>query len=139
MIQQLVGFNVEMISCSHEWQKHTLAILLSSLVVTPVIEPFKNMVAYNHRPTCMSLQFAAGEDYEAQTNAPFVFAAGSPLGTTVCVNISIVNDDKVEETESFAFDLSSNDPVDISAGNGVVFIVDDDSKRYHLLAAFYTV
>ena len=76
----------------------------------------------------MSLQFAADEDYEEQINTEFIFSAGSPLGTTVCVNISIVNDDKVAETESFAIELSSTDPVNIAGNNGMVFIVDDDSK-----------
>ena len=76
-----------------------------------------------------SPHFAANEDYEEQNNEQFVFTSGSPAGsTTECIDISIMDDDKVEDTESFTFVLSSSDPVNISPINGVVFIMDDDSK-----------
>lgn len=58
-----------------------------------------------------------------------MFTSGSSLGTTDCINIPINDDDKVENTESFTFVLSSSDPVNISPSSGVVFIDDDDSKQ----------
>ena len=79
-----------------------------------------------------SLHFTAGEDYEEQMNTEIIFPSGSPLGTTVCADISIVNDEKVEDiTEIFSFDLSSADPVDFSGSNGMVFIIDDDGKQHY--------
>ena len=75
-----------------------------------------------------SLHFAANVDYEEQNNEQFVFTSGSPVGTTECIDIPIIDDDKVEDTESFTFVLSSSDPVNISPSNGVAFIMDDDSK-----------
>ena len=65
-------------------------------------------------------------------NAPLVFMAGDDLGTTVCENVTIVDDiDTVEPDQTFSVIASSSDPVIISpVSEAEVTITDDDGMYY---------
>ena len=50
----------------------------------------------------------------------------------ICIPISISNDEVVEETESFAVTLVSEDPaIELTLPNASVIIVDGSSKYMH--------
>ena len=64
-------------------------------------------------------------------NEPVVFQLGSMIGTMQCVEVSIMNEDVVENDEIFNADLSSVDPgVEIPAAQSqaTATIINDDSK-----------
>ena len=58
------------------------------------------------------------DDY-ISLNETLEFPAESSLGTRICVNVTIVNDVRVESEEDFSISLSSIDPV---------IIIDPDSE-----------
>ena len=59
-----------------------------------------------------------------------------PGGTEAFYEISIVNDDDHESSETFTASLSSTDPnVNIVDGNVTITIIDDDGK-YHQIWFF---
>ena len=73
----------------------------------------------------------APEDFESQVNTEITLLAGSAPGTRdICVPIPIEPDSKVETSEQFSIRLSSDGPVDIIGSDGVVTIIDDDSKQH---------
>ena len=61
-------------------------------------------------------------------NTELLLPSGSTVGDTVCEDIVINEDEKLEDDEQFTFSLTSNDPVDFVTSSGNVTIVDDDSK-----------
>ncbi len=71
---------------------------------------------------------SAGEDYE-ELNLAVVF---SPGVYQVCVNVSILEDDNVENDETFSIKLTSSDQAVVTdVDNAMVTIVEDnDSKLY---------
>ena len=52
-----------------------------------------------------SVSAAAGSDYTA-ISSPLMFPAGSHDGSEQCVNVSIVDDETVEEDETFTVELT---------------------------------
>lgn len=73
----------------------------------------------------------AGLDY-APTNATVILPALSPNGTSRCVTITIIDDDEMEERESFFINLNNptRDVITVQEGENIltVLILDDDSK-----------
>jgi len=63
------------------------------------------------------------------TTVELVFMSGAFNGSMECANISIVNDSRLEENETFDIELTSSDP-DVVLGNNVttIILVDDDGK-----------
>ena len=51
------------------------------------------------------------------------------MGGSVCQEIDIEDDDKLEDDEQFTYTLSSDDPVEFLASSGTVTIEDDDSTQ----------
>ena len=55
--------------------------------------------------------------------------SGDPLGSTACLNVSIIDDDIVEAVEMFTVNASSSDPVIISPiAQAEISIADNDGK-----------
>ena len=81
----------------------------------------------------------AGEDYEEQIDREIVIPASTAVGETVCVDIPIETDDKVEDDEMFDFELSSDNDAVVFVGvtAGSVTIEDDDSEQ-HILFTYKT-
>ena len=76
--------------------------------------------------------YIAPLDY-AVVNTVVVFPVGSSGGDTECVNVTIVDDDVIEETETFtlqasAVDTSSLVIIDPSLSQTTVAIADSESK-----------
>ena len=72
----------------------------------------------------------ASEDFEA-SSFPITFVPDSLNNHTVCVNISVVFDEMLEEIEGFVLFINSSDSsVQIPLPNVFVFIVDNSSKFY---------
>ena len=73
--------------------------------------------------------YHAGEDYNADTSA-LSFLPGSLNGTEMCLNISIIDDDRVEYNETFSITLTVDNPLDTINGGSTahadVTIVDND-------------
>ena len=70
---------------------------------------------------------AAGVDYVEVSNN-LTFGPSSP--TEQCVSITLLDDDYLEENETFSVSASTADSaVDIVSGTTVVTIVDNDSKN----------
>lgn len=70
-----------------------------------------------------------GSDYVNEVNSSIMFFPGIYTGNQTCTNIIILDNSPVEiDPERFGISLSSNDPVDILNGSGVIYIDDDDSK-----------
>ena len=77
-------------------------------------------------PLCPSLN-AAGEDYITVSDS-LTFGPLSP--TEQCVSITLLDDDYLEENETFSVSASTADSaVDIVSGTTVVTIVDNDGKN----------
>ena len=77
------------------------------------------------------LHFTAAVDYVSLDNFPLSYEAGSPLNSERCVNITILDDDVVEDDESLQVSLSTIDPVlltPISLAE-VIILTDNDSKN----------
>ena len=70
----------------------------------------------------------------ALTNVPLYYGAGSPLNSERCVNIIIIDDDVIEDNQSFEVSLSTSDPVFLTPIDQalVTIATDNDSKRNHL-------
>ena len=84
------------------------------------------MVHYSHINTFF---YTDGNDYVGIQDITLEFEAGSPEGTTVCVDISILNEDVVEPEQEFSVQLFSMDPVNIGPnGTATVIIVDSDGE-----------
>ena len=79
-----------------------------------------------HLPLCPSLN-AAGDDYMAVSDS-LTFGPSSP--TKQCVSITLLDDDYLEENETFSVSASTADSaVDIVSDTTVVTIVDNDGKN----------
>ena len=70
-------------------------------------------------------------DYEPLENFPLYYEAGSPLNSERCVDIPILDDDVVENDQSFEVSLTSDDPVFLTPipQAEVVIATDNDSKN----------
>lgn len=67
---------------------------------------------------------------------PFQFERtfrSSTTNETICVNVTIVDDDAFEDTESFLVTVTSSDSVYLAGGPATVFIVDNDGNTDHIL------
>ena len=67
---------------------------------------------------------------------PFQFErtfSSSTTNETICVNVTIVDDDALEGTESFLVTVTSSDSVYLAGGPATVFIVDNDGNIDHNL------
>ncbi|WP_421939882.1 Calx-beta domain-containing protein [Pedobacter sp.] len=71
----------------------------------------------------------AGLDYTA-TSGTLTFPANSPAGTTLIVNIPIIDDQLVEKSESFSAGLSNVQGADVAIGTSpaIVTIADNDNS-----------
>ena len=70
--------------------------------------------------------YVAPDDYTAITSQPVTFSSAPDQ---ICILINISNDGEVEETESFAVALVSEDPaVQLTLQNASVIIIDSSSK-----------
>jgi len=63
--------------------------------------------------------------------------SGAFNGSMECANISIVNDNRLEENETFDIELTSSDPA-VVLGNDVTTttIIDDDGMQRLVLSGF---
>ena len=66
-------------------------------------------------------------DYAAVSES-VVFAANSPVGSQQCFTLTIINDVRKEEDETFTLTASVSDPNCPSPADVVVTIVNTDSK-----------
>ena len=66
-------------------------------------------------------------DYAAVSES-VVFAANSPVGSQQCFTLTIINDVRKEEDETFTLTASVSDPNCPSPGDVVVTILNADSK-----------
>ena len=57
------------------------------------------------------------------------FTSGDTVGDTKCVPFSILDDSRVENTDTFLVELSSNDRVIVSGEASIVNIADDDGRE----------
>ena len=72
-------------------------------------------------------------DYTAIANYPLIFLSGDPLGTRICVNITINDDEIVEPDQYFSVLLASSDPVYITPNaEARVVIIDNDRKLFNI-------
>ena len=79
------------------------------------------------------MSISGGSDYEAHILTPLLFFAGSPVGHLSCSNITVIDNEKVEEPlEEFLVGLSSDDPVDFSVTKRSISILDDDGNNRYL-------
>ena len=67
---------------------------------------------------------AGDADYD-ELSVHLTFTAGSQAGSTACANISIINDDILEDDESFTVTLSSSDPVNFDVSMSTCTIIED--------------
>ena len=67
----------------------------------------------------------AGDDDYGESSVYLTFTAGSQAGSTACANISIINDDILEDDESFTVTLSSSDPVNFDVSMSTCTIIED--------------
>ena len=72
----------------------------------------------------------SGFDFSA-TQTSLTFPTGAANGTEMCLNISIIDDDRVEYNETFFFFLVLDNPLDTINGNSssefvLATIVDND-------------
>ena len=68
-------------------------------------------------------------DYTSKANYPLIFYAGSPVGISQCVNISIIDDLVVEPDQYFSVVLTTTDPVYITPTSlAQVIIADNDCE-----------
>ena len=79
---------------------------------------------------CIHTRFLiAGSDYVSLVYIQVGFMSGDPLGSTACVNVSIIDDDVVEAEQTFTVNTSSSDPVIISpTAQAEISIADNDGK-----------
>ena len=70
-----------------------------------------------------------GFDFNA-TQTSLTFPTGAANGTEMCLNISIIDDDRVEYNETFSITLTVDNPLDTINGSSTaqadVTIVDND-------------
>jgi len=71
----------------------------------------------------------AGRDYISVVSLE-TFAPGSMDNDTECVDISIVDNDALEEEETFGVTVTSQDPSVLLGINATVTITDDDGQCY---------
>ena len=74
----------------------------------------------------------AGEDYESGNGVTLMLAAGSTVGDQQCHNITIIDDNDVETTESFAVSIESAGAT-VTAGSFTVVIITEDTPDSELL------
>ena len=91
--------------------------------------------------TFTSLSITADLDY-TPTTAALILPAQSPSGTSRCVITTIIDDDEMEERESFIVSLSNLTPNVITVQEGenllTVLILDDDSEyTVHIPSTLY--
>ena len=82
--------------------------------------------------------FVDSSDY-APLNSVLLFSAGSTEGDAQCVNVTVLQDDTIEETETFFLRASSVEElslivVDSSQSLATVSIVDSASKCDHSIS-----
>ena len=79
---------------------------------------------------CIHIRFLiAGSDYVSLVYIQVGFMSGDPLGSTACLNVSIIDDDIIEAVETFTVNASSSDPVRISpTAQAEISIADNDGK-----------
>ena len=72
---------------------------------------------------------ADDEDFYALSDYPADFPAYSPVGSSDCVNITINNDEYVEDDESFSVFSTSSDPVNLQPNSTKnITITNDDCE-----------
>ena len=76
---------------------------------------------------CLNTFPSENTDYTA-VSENVVFPANSPVGSQQCFTLSIINDVRKEDDETFTLTASVSDPNCPSPGNVVVTIIDTDSK-----------
>ena len=84
---------------------------------------------YVCRYTTVLPSISAGEDYYAQS--PLELTVTSEADSTQCVNITVMDDGKVEMVESFMIILQSSDSylvLNPEAYNATISIIDNSSK-----------
>ena len=85
-----------------------------------------------HIIVCNSLHFLAG-DY-VTVEAELTFESGSPLGSTVCVDITITDDDITEPEESFTVTLTAvSDFVTLGDSTVSTVVIDDSDCKSKIL------
>ena len=69
---------------------------------------------------------------------PVLFSISAD-SSSACVNIMIIDDDKVEETEQFTIELTTDDTkVEFARSNATIEISDSDSKNIHIHVTNFT-
>ena len=58
---------------------------------------------------------------------------------TICVNVTIVDDDVLEDTESFLVTVTSSDSAYLAGRPATVFIMDNDGNTDHNLYCMVTI
>ena len=77
-------------------------------------------------PICTVFLHSAEHDFSS-LNTSLVFLPGDTVGSPArCVNISILNDDIVEETETFDVVISSNGILQITGATSVPVTIHED-------------
>ena len=71
---------------------------------------FENSIILIIKRCCISILSTDTEDYIAFQFVPLTFNAGTVSGTDECYTITIVNDNVLENNETFSVTLSSNEP-----------------------------
>ena len=67
------------------------------------------------------------------------FTSGDTVGDTKCVPFSILDDSRVENTDTFLVELSSNDRVIVSGEASIVNIADDDGREMANSIIMYSI
>ena len=72
----------------------------------------------------------ADDDYTPIASFPLEFPVGTNANDTQCVNISILDNDIFEETETFTVELTVVPHPRVMEGNAetIIYITDNDSK-----------
>jgi hypothetical protein len=77
-------------------------------------------------PVCTVFLYSAGRDFSS-LNTSLVFLPGDTIGSPArCVNISILNDDVVEATETFDVVVSSNSILQVTGATSVTVTINED-------------
>ena len=80
----------------------------------------------------------APDDYTAIANSPLTFFSGDPVDTRRCVNVTIIDEEIVEDDQFFSVSLTSSDPVYITPfSEAQVVISDNDRKLIEIILIKY--
>ena len=97
----------------------------------PQLFPPVKIFSHSSGPSFFKFAFflccTAPGDYTA-VGEDLIFTAANVVGSTVCTNVTIIDDEVLEGDQSFSLSLSSTDPVMFGTDEATVTIVDNDSE-----------